>query len=180
MMKTCSITFVTLALLSMCAAIQARVGLQTRDDADEYAVYSAVINKAVFEANEKLAVICGRTVFDKKISEAESANALLQILKPITQGMLQDLDRKNREPQPLSDNMKLNVPYALLKRLGTKTLPASRYFSLSRVGFNNKKDLAVVYFVVTCGSRCGTGNLVLLSKGDRGWEIVKEHRLWVS
>src|SRR6185436_1804545 len=103
MMKTCSITFVTLALLSTCPAIQARVGFQTRHDADEYAVYAAVINKAVSDAKEKLAVISSRNVFDKKISNTENANALLQTLKPETQGMLQDLDRKNREPQPLSD-----------------------------------------------------------------------------
>ena len=83
--KTCWITSVILALLSMCPATQARIGFQNRRDADEYAVYSAVINRAVSEAKSKLAVISGRTVFDKEISKAENANALLQMLKPATQ-----------------------------------------------------------------------------------------------
>src|SRR5439155_7774961 len=113
--KTCWITSVILALLSMCPATQARIGFQNRRDADEYAVYSAVINRAVSEAKSKLAVISGRTVFDKEISKAENANALLQMLKPATQGMLQDLIRKNADPQALSENLKLNVRYVLLK-----------------------------------------------------------------
>src|SRR6185436_8730148 len=141
------------------------------------AVYSAVVNKAVAEGREKFAVISGWTIFDKDISK--SANTLLQILKPVTQGMLQDLERKNAEPKQLSDTLKLNVPYALLKGSGTKTHPASRYFSLSRVAFNDKGDLALIYFVVTCGGRCGTGNLILLSKSNRGWEVVKDYELWI-
>jgi hypothetical protein len=189
MMRTCRIKIVVLTLLFSCVVMQARVGFQTRQDADEDAVYSAVINRAISEAKAKFAVISGTTVFDKRISNGEDASVVLQNLKPVTQGTLQDLIHKNQEPRRLSENLKLNVGYVLLGqqssrnntgKASAKVWPASAIFSVSRVGFNDKKDLALVYFAVNCGILCGQGDLVLLSRGDRGWEIVKKYRLWIS
>src|SRR5262245_20723211 len=105
---------VILWLLSICPAMQARIGFQTREDADESDVYSAVINRAVLEAKAKFAVIGRTTVFDKRSIQPENANALLALLKPMTQGMLDDLIRKNKEPRQLAENLKLNVHYVLL------------------------------------------------------------------
>ena len=54
------------------------------------------------------------------------------------------------------------------------------YVSLSRVGFNNEADQALVYVGHTCGGLCGTGKLVLLQKQNGLWGITKELLLWIS
>jgi len=148
-------------------------------DSDEYAVYSAVINKAVAKRKAKFAVIDGRTVFYENIAKAQYT--CQPIMKPLTQEMLQNLIRKNGERYRLSESLKLNVQYVLLgNQAAPRTYPASAIFSLSKVWFNDKKDVALVYFKVNCGSLCGEGNLILLSRGNRGWEIREECRLWIS
>jgi hypothetical protein len=187
--KTSWTAILILVLLFMSTATQARVTFQIRQDADEYAVYSVVINRAVSDAKAKFAAIWGTTVFDKVISNGNKASGLLQNLKPVTAGMLQDFIRNNRVPERLSENLKLDVRYVLLGRQSSrndggkasrKTWPASAIFYVSRVGFNDKRDLALVYFEINCGTRCAQGDLVLLSRGDRGWKIVKKYRLWIS
>ncbi len=52
--------------------------------------------------------------------------------------------------------------------------------SLSRVGFDKAGTQALVYFVNWCGIVCGTGNYVLLEKGEKGWAVSQTAMMWIS
>lgn len=51
---------------------------------------------------------------------------------------------------------------------------------LSRIGFNDAKNEAIVYTVSECGSTCGMGDLFLLRLADRHWTVVEWVNIWVS
>lgn len=50
---------------------------------------------------------------------------------------------------------------------------------ISEIGFNKKKDKAVVYFDWLCGRNCGNGNLAVLNKQDSIWKIKEILNLWI-
>lgn len=54
------------------------------------------------------------------------------------------------------------------------------YIMLSNVGFNKAKDQALVYFVHWCGGLCGTGHYIVLTKSDKGWEMLGKTMIWIS
>jgi hypothetical protein len=57
---------------------------------------------------------------------------------------------------------------------------ARQYVTLSRVGFNASRSVAVLYAEVACGPLCGGGTyFVLRREGDR-WRIIAAHDAWVS
>jgi hypothetical protein len=51
---------------------------------------------------------------------------------------------------------------------------------LSRVGFNQARDHALLGVSTSCGSVCGSGQYMLLTKGNGRWQITEQHRTWVS
>ena len=51
---------------------------------------------------------------------------------------------------------------------------------LSRIGFNEAKNEAIVYTVSECGATCGMGDLFLLRLVDGRWTIVGFVNIWVS
>ncbi len=51
---------------------------------------------------------------------------------------------------------------------------------LSRIGFNDAKNEAIVYTVSECGATCGMGDLFLLRVVDGRWTIVGFVNIWVS
>ncbi len=57
---------------------------------------------------------------------------------------------------------------------------ASGIFGFSKVGFNKKGDVAVMYYTFSCGSRCGHGAIIQLNKEASGWKIHKRKELWIS
>jgi len=54
------------------------------------------------------------------------------------------------------------------------------YNSFSKVGFDNSKTTALVYFVNWCGPLCGTGTYVLVEKGENGWAVTEAAMMWIS
>ena len=50
----------------------------------------------------------------------------------------------------------------------------------SNVGFNKGHDQALVYFVHWCGTLCGTGHYILLSKKDKVWNVELSAMTWIS
>lgn len=95
--------------------------------------------------------------------------------------MLDDFIAKNRERVPLSGRLRLDVPHVLLNDSPTpRDLPAKAIFALSKVAFDEKKNLALVYLVVDCGNRCGHGNFMLLRRQGQRWEVADEYQLWIS
>jgi hypothetical protein len=54
------------------------------------------------------------------------------------------------------------------------------YRVMSRPGFNDTLDEAIVYVATHCGVTCGQGNLVFLNNVNGSWEVVGTQMVWVS
>ena len=62
-----------------------------------------------------------------------------------------------------------------------KTYPnSSGLIFLSKVGFNNRHDQALVYVARTCGGLCGVGSYFLLGKANGKWIFLRDEVLYVS
>jgi hypothetical protein len=57
---------------------------------------------------------------------------------------------------------------------------ASGYWDFSAGGYSENGLEALVYIGHHCGGRCGTGNLVLLSKENGTWVVKNRLMLWIS
>jgi hypothetical protein len=66
------------------------------------------------------------------------------------------------------------------KEFYTKYPASGGYNSFSKIGFDKKRQQALVYFVNWCGGLCGTGNYVLLHKDKNGWTVTKTGMMWIS
>ena len=53
-------------------------------------------------------------------------------------------------------------------------------FSLSAVGYNARRDHAVVYVNHSCGGLCGNGWIVALRRTANGWRVVSIRETWVA
>jgi hypothetical protein len=61
-----------------------------------------------------------------------------------------------------------------------KYLKSAGYWQFSRPGYNSTRDEALLYVVHSCGGRCGTGDLYLLSKQNGQWTVKNRLALWIS
>jgi hypothetical protein len=170
---------------------------------EEYAVYSAILNKIEQSPNDgkevKLVVINDQTngpdnsCFPEKIAkwnERISANEL----KPI----FDDLIAKNKESKTLvgkqfqvkHKSVLLNVrDFSLIFKKKDlegwtdfyRTYPnSSGFITFSRVGFSSDATRAIVYEQNNCDSLCGYGGYILLSKEKGEWKVVTGFGCWQS
>jgi hypothetical protein len=104
------------------------------------------------------------------------------------------LDR-NDKPSQLSPNMQLGVEYVLLSADEQQAIfnqpggwdafykkypNAGGYTALSRVGFNNSLDQALIYVANMGGPLMGAGYYYLLEKKDGEWRIIEQVMVWIS
>jgi hypothetical protein len=100
-----------------------------------------------------------------------------------------DFATVNKKSRPLQSKFHLSKPYQLLSRVEIQQYfkergpngwsefyeqhPASGGFiTLSAVGFNKAKSLAVVYAESSCGGLCGSFTFHLLEKAQDKWKEV--------
>jgi hypothetical protein len=50
----------------------------------------------------------------------------------------------------------------------------------SNIGFNESKNLALIYYDWLCGALCGDGNIAILEKKMNQWRMKEIINLWVS
>jgi hypothetical protein len=169
---------------------------------EEYAVYSAVINKMFAggkvtfdtQAKVKLLVIADQNITTLRAYPPE--NISFERLPELSEETFDDFVQKNKEIQKLKDNFKIELERTLIKKTEIeqifkdrengwekfyKSFPDSGgYIGLSRVGLDKEKKQAVVYMEHNCGDLCASGYFLLLAKGKEGWEVVKGYMPWIS
>lgn len=170
--------------------------------AEEYAVYSALLNEITQSPNDgkpvKLLVVNDRTEGPGKMCLPEVVakwNKEIQAdeLKPI----LSDLLIKNEQRYSLSGQFKLTRHLVLIneetiseifKKRGyegwsefyRKYPNSSGYITFSRVGFNKERTKAFIYRETGCGSLCGYGGYILLNKENGKWKEATGYNCWQS
>jgi hypothetical protein len=171
-------------------------------EAEEYAVYSALINQGTEEENaNRLLVIVKQPTPWVGFVEKERDSFYEDLLKSSPALMAEtvnDLKAKNKDHPQFTRRFNITRPYVLVSEQELESLfskhgiggwekfyekyPESRgYATFSRIGFNPEKTQALVYRGHSCGGLCGGGSYILLVKINGAWTIKGNvGPIWVS
>jgi hypothetical protein len=174
-------------------------------DPDEYAVWSTLLTKKYATEIVKELVIEDRTALLKSDTFVIKHLPYFEI----TSQALSDFKDKNLAQYAVENKFSVNVPCTLISkgtenglfhfpsdnRIDSEAVkkiqdgwqqfrqdhPDARgIITISRVGFNSDKSLAVVYVATRAGMMMANGRCFLLVKKNGSWEIVKEEIIWFS
>lgn len=167
-------------------------------DSDDYAIYSLIIRTQFTDKGFSKIVIQQDTATVRDWTpepedEQKFCDAISRLLPGTQADSIGDFKAKNGEASSLANYSGLGTLIAKeqVKSFfsGTgggwnvfyKKYPGSQgILRLSRVGFDRKRDQALLYFGNQRYWLAGAGYLVLLARKDGGWFIVKQHMLWIS
>ena len=173
------------------------------EEADEYAVYSAVIRNSFLEDGVKLLVIQNRTLFYanpdylKSTTPEQRIQDMKHYYPSVDEFALRDFDSKHLKSVEIAPNLDLPVKYVLINKDDFdessdekarhvvhdfyQRYPGARgIIALSRVGFNRARDQAFVRVEFTFCPLCGHGDRVFLKKEFGKWRVVDTFFGWAS
>ena len=166
--------------------------------AEEYAVYAAGMLKVVGGASF---VVVDTTSMYNKPSDIPAALRFPPEDKPrLTSDLVGDFKAKNSGPSKLADGFPAVVTVRLMTGeeyramfdgcAGGDTCGFSVFYkkypgvsgvtTLSRVGFNETHDIALLFLSNLSGNIGGLGMYLLLSKHEGRWEVIGRAGSWVS
>lgn len=164
-------------------------------DQEEQAVYAAVL-KDLYGA--PLYVLMDTTSTDPggAGNTAAQLEYVLKNLHDVAPGVADSFKARNDKSYPLSPDMKLGVEYVLLSpdqrnqifsqnQNGWDTFyqnypSAPGLTSISRVGFNQAFDQAMVYVGTQSHYLAGAGYFLLLVKTGSAWVVSQKVMTWIS
>jgi hypothetical protein len=175
-------------------------------DLDEYAVYSDLLNALFSSSKAQQFVINSETSSKSKGAFVGLIGGFVRTgaSRPQTESDTKtDFDQKNDKSNLLERHFELNIPYVLLssndlraifvpdgddhhldmdawKRFYGEYPGAAGVLALSRVGFNSKKNQALVYVQIQHNLLGGKAWFVLLSKTEKNWKIGQQVLMWMS
>ena len=169
------------------------------DDAAAYEIYSSLLSASVTgESSRTPTLIILLETSDSFGSVTDTEHQSICLRPDAESGKLigpaiSDYLKVNKTKWRLKRNLTLTFPYQLVARekifsLGWngfyKQYPGSAgYLSLSAVGFNLERSIAIVSIASNCGYLCGEGRYHVLQKKDGKWiplEWKGEYCTWVS
>ena len=195
-------TLVVFFLLATSLGVSAQRPESAAREREEYAVYSAIVPYTPVEAGIIIIANPTRNLdYEPKLKDFQFYPPAPE-LSPDT---LDDFVIRNRTNRWLVPKLEIKrkyeiVDYREILRLTDmdhpnarpgepmeewknffREYPSSRAFvSLSRVGFNEQMDQALVHFGWRCPSLCGQWAYILLTKHDGVWKVVSEANRVVS
>ncbi|HYL97425.1 MAG TPA: hypothetical protein VEZ90_00605, partial [Blastocatellia bacterium] len=139
-------------------------------DADEYAVYSVIIREKHLSRDTKLVVINDATVKGPPVRVGGLTGGNFNPAKEV----IDAYERTRKDSEQLSARFDVPVSYLFISQkehdaffkngvregwdaFYSKYPNCDGMISFSRVGFNNSRDHAIVYFGVSSGGLCGHG-----------------------
>lgn len=174
------------------------------DDPDEYAVYNAVLKARYLDDRVKRYVIALKTTSAAKTAFIGYRHGLAPsgAKRPeVNTETSMDFDIKDKDSCELLNKFSLPIPYFLVSEATMRKLfdkeddnPSedgwNRFYkeypgapgaiSFTRVGFNKKKDQALLYVARQGGFVGGSSVFFVISRGGDAWKIEKEVILWLS
>ena len=165
-------------------------------ESEEFSVYNVLINKKYAHDKTQLIVIQeltsgSKTGFDRL---DEGLKYVSEKISGVEQEVFKDFSIKNSEAHRLQDKFNLKVKHVIEREDELQAMMQTQDFwgafykkhpgaqgliTLSRVGFNNKIDQALVYIGNAGGSLGGAGFYVLLTKKEGIWIVQSEIQVWV-
>ena len=163
-------------------------------EAEEYQVYSALIEEQFFE---KVIVIRDHTFCEifPETNLDETLQALQEHMPAIEQEVLEDFLTKNEQEYPLGRSFKTNSIIIFISDEKIEEIFQGTFYwlefyiryplsqgimGLSRVGFNSEMNQALVYMENASGSLSGEGLYILLVKENGVWIIQDRRLVWIS
>ena len=168
---------------------------QNDRQADEYDVYAALINEKYVHGEVELIVIVDRTATGLGDDLDKTLEYVAESIPDVQKGTLGDFKTQNDQSYPLPDDFDLDVTHRLISQqemtevfsegdgwdeFYTKYPNSQGTMTLSRVGFNRKRDQALVYVGNQSHWLGGAGYYVLLAKENQVWAIQSEVMVWIS
>jgi hypothetical protein len=185
-----------------------RFSTPTDQDPDSDEVYNAIVNWRVTHPGEgptaKALVFLDTTVQYSCLTEKpeECATATRKHLtqtfaRDLDMGLLNDYLEHNKDRGSLSKSIPTDLPKFWLSDVEEEALFKSKkhdgwesfyakfpgaggIMAFSRVGFNEKRDRALLYSQISCGWLCGTGHYHLLKRESGKWVLFKSYMAWIS
>jgi hypothetical protein len=178
------------------SATSATTAPQTTVTADEYDVYSVLIQSVYIDASQPKQIVVSTVNPHQKSSFAEAAHAIKSFWPDLGDDVVGDFKAKNTSSSTLERTFTLSVPYTLMSeqevasifssaatgwdKFYAKYPDARGFLALSRVGFNQAKDTAVLYTEYQSGATAGEGDVVLMKKTDGRWTVEDNSMFWQS
>lgn len=168
---------------------------QNDRQADEYDVYAALINEMYVRGQVELIVIVDYTATGLGDDLDKTLEYVAESISDVQKETLDDFKIQNDQSYPLSDDFDLDVTHKLISQqemteifsegdgwdeFYTKHPNSQGTMTLSRVGFNQERDQALVYVGNQGHWLAGAGYYVLLAKENGVWVIQGEVMVWIS
>ena len=149
---------------------------------EEYEIYSYLLKR---EGSAEIKVFIANKTTDGITRDYSNFDEVFDAVKgftrfPIPNEVLNDYRLKNQESDEIFDKFNLKSEY----KVGNgKDFSREQYgviFGFSRVGFNEKKDLGLVFYEYYSGPKTAGGVFAILEKKNGNWQVVSEYTPWVS
>lgn len=176
--------------LTVVLSAVSRAAAQKDQDAverEEYAVYSAMIEELYAKDGRRLIVISDPSCCGAAAAPKDYWRYPYQQSAPVSQAVYANFRERNAERVSLKRSFSLPTEYVFLefeelkkfvpnpeegfKNFYAKYPGSGGFITLSRVGFNRKRDVAFVYSNMVCGATCQEGRFIVLSKKSGVWRI---------
>jgi len=164
-------------------------------DGEQQAVYAAALQKLYPASN----YVIMDTTATSPIGVDDTASILgriLQEMRAVDQKTADSFQLRNEKTWPVPAGMDLGSTYALISQAEMKQLfsqnqngwqifyeqhpGAPGITSVSRVGFNDRFDQALVYIGTLSHPLAGEGFIVLLEKVNGTWVVDQQVMTWIS
>lgn len=171
----------------------------TSEETEEYAVYSALLEKLFVKDDVKLLVIRKQTLFSInnyfiRTAVEESFSDMKKLFSSVSEDAFRDYRIKNQYPSILSSKFILSVKYvftdefefnkdkdaAWIASFFEKYPDARGIIQLSKIGFNKDRTEAFVFAEFICSPLCSGGNNILLEKNSGVWKVKEKFEGWKS
>lgn len=197
MRTSLALSFLCLALVACHRHPVSTATPQNFAEIEEYAVYRVVVQSPnITSAKTQLIVIQRETGMDFLTGRMDETLASIQPDSPdLSPEIIADFKAKNQQSVLLKALFNTTVETSFISQAEFTSLfdngdgwekfyarfpGASGIITLSRVGFNQSMDTALVYIGQGSGWLNGAGYFVVLKKIDGVWGIRKQMMAWIS
>jgi hypothetical protein len=191
------LSFLLAVLLAACTGAPAPTPMPSAGemDAEEQAVYAALLS-SLYSASSYVIMDTTATGPGGVGDTASTLDHMMQNMHSVDQKTADSFRVRNDAAHPLRPDMNLGSAYVLLSQAEMSQIFSQNrdgwqlfyeqypdtpgITTLSRVGFNNTLEQALVYVGSMSNYLAGAGYYVLLKKSNGAWTVDQQVMTWIS